>query len=142
MQVCGEYNVDAVGRQASLGERVFEMSRPLDAVDLLELRVLLVTHSSVNQHRPDAADDEGTHGQPDPVPLVGRRSGSPQRPGHDAEHRATIEPEETVGERNQLQVAERVPRDGAEGRMGGLRDDRRLATCWRLLELHQHAVRR
>ena len=57
MQVRGEHDVDVLGREARLGQRVIEMSRAIDAVDVAELRVLLVAEPGVDQHRPRAAHD-------------------------------------------------------------------------------------
>ena len=75
------------------------------------------------------ADEQRPHAERDAVPLVGRRALLPQRLRHDAEHRAAVEAEVAVGEREQLEVAERR-------RAASSTPDRR-----RLLQLDQHAVR-
>ena len=95
------------GDEAGLGERVIEVPRAIDAVDLAELRVLLVAEPGVDDHRAHAADDQRPHRQRDAVAIVGRRLRRPQRLRHDAEHRAAVEPEEAVVQRDQLEIADR-----------------------------------
>ena len=46
-----------------------------------------------DDHRPGAANDERPHGEQDPVALVRRSLGRPQRLRYDTEHRAAVEAE-------------------------------------------------
>ena len=65
-----------------------------------------------------AADQQRTHAEPDAVPLVGRARRFPERLRHDAEHRAAIEAEAAVAQRDQLEVAEdheRIARESDSG---------------------------
>ena len=48
-------------RQPGLGQRVIEVARAIDAVDVVELVGLLVAEARVDDHRPRAAHDERTH---------------------------------------------------------------------------------
>ena len=133
MQMAGEHDVDVVGRQPRLSQRVVEVIPAIELVDLGALRVHLVAAAGVDQQRRAAvADDQRPHAQGNPVGVVRRQPLFPQRARHDAEHGAAIEPEKAVGQRQQLEAAQRVPADGREeGDRGG-----------RLLELDQHPVRR
>ena len=95
------------------------------------LRVHLVAAAGVDDHGLRAADDERPQAQGNAVAIVGRQTRFPERARHDPEHRAAIELEEAVRDRDQLEVAEGVARGRAEERHapGGL------------LQLDQHALR-
>ena len=110
VQVRGQHDLDVFNRQARLGERVIQVARAIEAVDVAELLVFFVARTSIDDHRPGAADDERPHGEQDPVALVGRSLGRPQRLRHDTEHRAAVEAEEAVVHRDQLQVTQCVAR--------------------------------
>src|SRR6185436_1117692 len=86
MQVSGEDDVDLVWRDAGLGERVIEVALALHRIELVELPVLFVSKTRVDDHRPRAAHDQRTHGERDPVAVVGRRGLRPEHLGHDTEH--------------------------------------------------------
>ena len=92
----------------AVGERVVEVIAALEAVDVGALGVHLVAAAGVDEHRPLAPHDERPHAEGNPVAIVGRQPPLPQRAGHDAEHRAAIEGEEAVGQRDELEVAKRV----------------------------------
>ncbi len=81
VQVRREDDVDVVGRQPGLGERVIEVVRPIDAVDLAEAAAFLVAEAGVDEHRPHAAHDQRPHRQRDPVAVVRRSLALPQRRG-------------------------------------------------------------
>ena len=122
--------------------------RSIDAVDVVELRVFLVAEPGVDDHRPHAAHDERPHRERDAVAIVGRRLPRPQRLRHDAEHRAAVEAEEAVVQRDQLEIAERIARIRVTGvrlieapAVPDARGTVDSAGCCRLFELDQHAVR-
>ena len=145
--------------EARVRQRVIQMAAAIDRVDLVELRVLFVADARIDDHGPPPSDDERPHRQGDAVALVSRRFPLPQRLGHDAEHRAAVQAEEAVADRNQLELAhrkrDRDRRLGARFRTHGSGSradvgrgvdstlDGRLTTVdGRLLDLHQHAVGR
>ena len=108
VQVAGQHDVDVVDGEPGLGQRVVEVVRAVEAVDVRALGVHLVAAAGVDEQRPLAAHDQRPHAERDAVAVVGRQPLLPQRPRHDAEHRAAVEAEEAVGERDQLEVAERM----------------------------------
>ena len=98
VQVRGEHDVDVFGPEARLGQRVIQVSRALDPVDIDELLAFLVAEARVDDHRARSADDERPHRQNNSVALVGRRRLLPQGLRHHAEHRTPVEAEEAVAE--------------------------------------------
>jgi hypothetical protein len=115
-QVRGQHDIDVVTRQSRLGERVVEVARPIDAVDIVKFAVVLAAEAGVDEHRPRTAHDERPHGQQNAVSLVGHRVLRPQRLRDYAEHRAAVEPEEAVEQRDELEISERVASDRARSR--------------------------
>ena len=88
-------------------ERLLEGGPPIDGVDVVLLLAHLVADARVDEHRLAArADDERTHPEPDPVPRIGGRATLPERLRHHAKHRAAIEREESVGQRQELELTE------------------------------------
>ena len=132
VQVRREHDVDAVGGQPSLGERMVEMPVAVERVDVALLRVHLVAGAAVDDHpAPVGLDDQRPHRQLDPVAVVGRRLRLPQRPRHDAEHRAAVEPEQPVVHAGR--AGDRPTAAASTSRVDG--------AVRRLLQLHEHAVR-
>ena len=111
VEVRGEHEVDVFGREARLGQRVIEVSGAFDAVDVDELLAFLVAEPRVDNHRARSTDDERSHRQNNSVALVGRRLLLPQGLRHDAEHRASVEAEEAVADRDELEVAQSAAGD-------------------------------
>ena len=99
-----------VATDAGIGERVIEVARAVDGVDVDALRVHLAADAGVDEEGLLAlnrvSDEERTEAEPDAVPLVGRRALLPQRLGHDAEHGAAVEAEAAVPERRQDEITE------------------------------------
>ena len=82
----------------------------------LLLGVHLVADAAVDDHpAPLRLDQQRPHRQLDAVAIVGRRLLLPQRPRHDAEHRAAVEPEGAVVKRSSAaRSPERQSRCGVE----------------------------
>src|SRR6185369_1614134 len=147
VEMRGEHDVDVFRREAGLCERVVEMpGAPLDAVSLEELLAFLVAHPGVDDHRPGSTNDERTHGQANPVPVIGPGLLRPHRLRDHAEHRAAVQAEESIADRYQLEVTEGVPLDWLYGcrirprrRAGGAKAVRTRRR--RLLQFDQHALR-
>ena len=108
-------------RQAGLGQRVIEVARRDRRRRSRGTSRLLVAQPGVDDHRPRAADEQRPHRQRDAVRSSGGALRRPQRLRHDAEHRAAVEPEEAVEQRDQLEVAERETRIDVRSmpRLGG-----------------------
>src|SRR5438477_3427578 len=83
------------------GERVFELRaavRPLvlDAVNVDELRILLVADSGVDQYQAGIVlDQQAPQRERNAIALVGRSSARPERFRNDTEHRPAVEMLET-----------------------------------------------
>ncbi len=132
VQMRRQHQVDRVGGEARVGERVIEVTRAVERVDVTLLRVHLVAGAAVDDHpAPLRFHDERPHRELYPVAVVGWRLLLPQRARHDAEHRAPVEPERTVADACQLEIA---PRHALR---------RQVHPGWRrLFELDEHAVGR
>jgi hypothetical protein len=131
VEVRGKDDVDRVRGEAAFGQRVIERDRPVERVDVALLRVHLVAGAAVDEHAaPVRFHQQRPHRQLDAVALVGRRQPLPQRPRHDAEHGAAIEPEGAVVQHGQLHVAERQRPCPQVHAVPG-----------RFLQLDEHAVR-
>jgi hypothetical protein len=79
----------------------------LHAVVGLELRVMLVTDSGVDEEEvPAAGDQQAVRGHADAVALVRRTGLLPERPRDHAEHRPAVQPEAAVAHQRQLEVAQ------------------------------------
>ena len=89
-----------------------ERPRAIESVDLQLLGGHLVARAAVDDHpSPRRFDQQRPHRELDAIPLIGRRQLLPQGARHHTEHRSAIEPEGTIVEACQLQIAERQPRD-------------------------------
>ncbi len=103
----------------------------LEPVNVGALRVHFVAAAGVDDHRlVFAADDERAETERDAITFVWRQAHFPQRARYHTEHCAAVETKEAVGERNQLEVAERMAHRSAKP--GDLRR--------RLLQFDEHAV--
>ena len=118
-------------RQAGLGERVIEVIAAIELVDLALFASILSPQPASMSTVVSPPDEQRPHAERDAVAIVGRQPLLPQRPRHHAEHRAAVEAEEAVGQRDQLEVAERMPAGARE----------QLDLRRRLLQLDEHAVR-
>ena len=111
VQVRRKHDVDVVGRDAGISERVIQIAAAIQREGAAERVVRLVPEPRVDEHRPGAADDQLTDGHLDAILVVGGKPLAPQRLGHHTEHRTAIEPERTVAHGDQFEVADGVPRD-------------------------------
>ena len=111
MQVAGEHDVDVLRRKAGLGHRHLERTGAIDAVDIVELRALLAAEPGVDQHGARAADDQRPHRERDAIARVGRRSLLPHHFRHGAEHRAAVESDQAIAQRDELEIAHGEPPD-------------------------------
>src|SRR5262249_31472183 len=111
VQMRREHDVDVLGGQTGLRERVIEMPRAVHTVDVLERCVLLVAEPGVYDHGSHAADDQWPHRERDAIARVRGRSLLPQRLRDHTEHRAAVQTEEPITDGDQLKIADRVPRD-------------------------------
>ena len=61
MEVRGQHHVDRIGRQASVGKRMIEVTCAVESIDVEQLRIHLVAGAAVDQHPPPVRfDDERT----------------------------------------------------------------------------------
>src|SRR5205807_791987 len=80
--------------------------------------------------------EQRPHGERDPIARIRRGLLLPERLRDDAEHRAAVEAQEPVEERDELEIAHRIARHSV-GTMVGAAE---AAPCT-LLELDENAVR-
>ena len=131
VQVAGDHDIDVRRRQPGIRQRVIQVIRAVEPVEVGELGIELVATARVNQDGLVAPDQQGPHAQGNAVPVVGRQALLPQRARHRAEHGAAVEREEPIRQRCQLEAAQGV----------GLRRHEAGHAVRGLLELHQHAMR-
>src|SRR6059036_2850941 len=132
VQVGIDHPADVGGGMPELRERIFELGTPVlpfvhDAVDVLELLLLLVAEPRVHKHEPVVVlDQEAAQRQRNAVALVGRNATLPQRFRHDPEHGAAVEGLAAGLERVAGEAAD------AEGGVGHQRSERgtRNAEPW------------
>src|SRR5690606_15166025 len=121
VQVRVDDDVHVLRGEARVPQRVLQPRRRpgvVHAVDLAELRVLLVAHAVVDQHeRLRRPHQQPAARERDAVPLVRRDPPLPQRLGHHPEHRAAVQPLEPRLQRVQPEPAQRPA--AAEGEVGG-----------------------
>src|SRR5436190_529714 len=111
MEVRREHELDAGVRTACVRERMIQVARAIDGVDLDTLRVHLVADTGVDDHRPlAAAHEQRTKAERDAVPFIGRRPLLPEWLGNDAEHRPAVQPEVAVQKRRELQISDSYTR--------------------------------
>ena len=108
VQMAREHDVDVLGRDARVGERLVQASDAIDTVAVLKRLVLFVAETGVDDHRARAADNQRPHGECDPVALVGRRRLLPQRFRHAPEHRTAVHANEAIAHGNEFEVSECV----------------------------------
>jgi hypothetical protein len=126
VQVRRQDDIDRLRRDARLRQTVIEVSDSLQPEDLRLLSSRLVSYTRVDQHRPRSPHEQRAHREPDAVALVGGRPRLPQDLRHDTEHRAAIEMEEAVTERDQLEIAEPYPSRALARGSDGLHRNRGL----------------
>jgi hypothetical protein len=132
VQVRRQHQVDVAGGESDGVERVVEVPGAVEGVDLAGLLPHLVPGAAVHEHAsPGRLDEHRPHRQLDPVAIVGPRERFPQGARDHAEHRAAVEPEGSVVQQANLQVA--------AGQAPDVQADRGAAA---LFQLHQHAVGR
>ena len=135
VQVRREHDVDVLGREAGLGERVIEIAARDRAPKMSRNFVVrLVAEPGVDEHRPGAADDQRTHGQLDAIPVVGGIPFGPTAPSAPRRTSRRHRAGRTVAQRDQLEVAQTVCREICRLQIG----DCQIGD-W-LLQLDQHAV--
>src|ERR1043166_3649857 len=79
-------------REAILEPRQSGLATVFDAVNVVELVVLLVAGTVVDEDEAGVVlDQEAAHAELNPVPRVGRNAPLPERLRDDAEHRSTVE---------------------------------------------------
>jgi hypothetical protein len=108
MEMRREHHVDAARAETGVREGMVQVPRPVDSVDRGALGVHLRANPRIDDHRlvcGGVADDQRAQAQENTIFLVGRRALLPQRFRDDAKHRAAVEAEESVEERNEFQIA-------------------------------------
>ena len=112
---CGRTHVRAVGGFAGRAdERArsghgFQFQPPIAcAAEELDRDRRRIAGAAVDDHPPPRGlHEQGTHRQLNAIAVVCRRSLLPERPRHDPEHRSAVEPERSVVESGELQIAKR-----------------------------------
>ncbi len=81
VQMRRQHDVDVLRREPGVGERVVEVTRPIEPVDVGGLRAELVADARVDQHGRSAGSyDERPHAHHNAVPVVRLRALAPHRP--------------------------------------------------------------
>ena len=109
VQVRGEHDVDASAASPADASAWSRCAVAIDGVDVALLRVHLVADAAVDEHpAPVGLDEQRAHRQRMRLRSSGGDCDAHSGFGHDAEHRAAVEPEEPVVNADQ-------PRDRPNG---------------------------
>src|SRR6266853_3253255 len=105
--MCVDDDIDFFRGNAARDEFLRKPRRGVEGIDLSALCVPLVSCTSLQQNPlPCRANQQRIHRHQDPIAAVGRRNALPHGFRDYAKHRAAIEPERSVGNQPEFEVAE------------------------------------